>query len=107
MKAKQTRMRCNLREIIFGSILASKPIPVQLQHVLRGRGSDACGGWDEGSLYTGMSKIGPHSNCPAFNVFNRYEPHVEQALLSAPLPALVVPLPPPLGDRIGRVLPST
>ena len=34
MKAKQTRMRCNLREIIFGSILASKPIPVQLQHVL-------------------------------------------------------------------------
>ena len=28
-------MKCNLREIVFGSILASKPIPNHLQRFLR------------------------------------------------------------------------
>ena len=47
------------------------------------------------------------SRCHAFDVFNRYEPRVEQVLLDAPLPALIVPLPPPLGHGIGRILPGT
>ena len=35
MKAKQTRMRCNLREIVFGFNLASKPVPFQLRRFLQ------------------------------------------------------------------------
>ena len=44
-------MKCNLREIVFGLLLVSEPVPLFLQHFLRGRGWDACGTWGEGSFF--------------------------------------------------------
>ena len=58
-------------------------------------------------LSTAICQMVLDSKFPAIHVFNRYEPRVGQALLDAPLPALIVPLLPPLGDGIGRILPGT
>ena len=61
MKPEEKRMKCNLREIVIGSLLVSTPIPNHLQRflqlmnthwliVLTGRVSAACGRWDEASF---------------------------------------------------------
>ena len=88
-------------------LLAGRVPPITLKHSSGVEVRMRVAGGTSARLSTAIFQMVLDSKSPAFHVFNRYEPRVEQALLDAPLPALIVSLPPPLGDEIGRILPGT